>query len=680
MKVGIKIDRYHLVLIIIILFFLSANLIWFKLDQAPPSWDQSHYLMAGEGIYKALTKDGIIAATKAFSNELTTKAPLITILPIPFYLLLGEHYTSALLVNVVFLFLCSYCLFKLVALISGKNEALLSVFVLNTFPLVFAMSREFLVEYGLAAFVVMWMYYLFKSNYFEDRKNSCILGVVFGLGMLMKVSFPIYIIAPTSFLLVTRIIELKRLPVRYITNMLAVFLIGFMIAGMWYIKNYHSVIWFAFSAGFGNMAKLSWGENMSATEAIMAYWSSIVNSGISGYYFLFLIFFIIFNCIYLIRGKPFLNIRRTYMFSLFLWFIVPFIVFTSGVGKDYRYTAPYLPAIAIFISLSLNRFTSIRPGKYLLFIFLLFPLFAYFYTSFPTKRFDIHFRGLMLLSKNLFHAHPPVREKWPLEDVIKFIQKDAARTNNTFALATLLFNHHYMNFINLDYYVKRNNFSICFDFNEPTENLEKIMEKISERSDYLLVKSAEPGPDYTNTRNIQVLELLNKGELNFRQIVTLSLPDQTSLTIYKKNVKDYIVFSDISKLKNYKINPEHSITFSDKIKLLDYKVEKTGDLYKIIFFWQCIDTIDLDYKIFVHVKDSKNNPVANADHYPDKGKYPTSAWKKGEIIKDEIYIFAKLPEEFHVYTGIYEETLGITLPVKDKPANLPAYFDGVRIY
>ena len=204
----------------IILFFVSTNLIWFTMDQVPPWWDQAQYLRESVNLYDKLTNEGVLSFYNAFTDAMKERAPLIAVVPIPFYLLLGKKYISALAANLLFIILGNFYFYKLGALVSKKRDALVGVFILNLFPLIFGLSREFLVEYGLMTLVVVWVYYFLKSDCFENRKYSLVLGICTGLGMLMKVSFPLYIIAPMLFLCIKKIIKLKNLPAAYIKNAL----------------------------------------------------------------------------------------------------------------------------------------------------------------------------------------------------------------------------------------------------------------------------------------------------------------------------------------------------------------------------------------------------------------------------------------------------------------------------
>jgi len=52
-------------------------------------------------------------------------------------------------------------------------------------------------------------------------------------------------------------------------------------------------------------------------------------------------------------------------------------------------------------------------------------------------------------------------------------------------------------------------------------------------------------------------------------------------------------------------------------------------------YWQCAALSDADYTVFVHLLDASGNIVAQLDAPPRNGKYPTSIWDVGEIVKDE---------------------------------------------
>lgn len=675
---AIKTNTDRLLLYVLIIFFVVTTFVWFQRDKVPPMWDQSEYLERSEVLYSTLTKKGVIPFLVSFPDVFRTKAPLLAALPVPCYMVMGDTYKSARCVNVFFIIIGSYYLFKLGTILSNERAGLLSVFVLNTFPLAFGLSREFLVEFGLMVFVVMWMYYVLKSDIFENRKHAYALGILLGLGSLMKITYLLYILPPTLYLYVRKTRNSGRINRASLKNILITAVMGIVISGIWYFKNLSSIVSYVLSAGYGKIAQNYGMGDIFSWRTILDYWLFLINYGLSSYYFVLIIFLIITGFVLYFKNKHIPFADKSYLYALLIWFSIPFIIFTFGVNKDYRFTAPLFPAIALLMGTLLENSTR-RNGKVILFAILIFPLVNYSYVSFSSGPVSLRLKQFIIFENCLGYAHPPVRERWPVKKVIEFITKDAMRTNNTYAVATLLFNHQYFNTITLSYYSKSGNSMMIFNDLPEGKTLDEIVSKIEQESDYLFSKSDKLGPEFTTAKNIPIITLLNRGELKFRQIAVIRLPDKTYLTIYKRTVADFVYPNREIFKKDHRINTMNSVNFSDKVNLLGSQIIRSKDGYKLILFWECLNDIDLNYKIFVHVSDMHNKPVLNLDHYPVNNKYPVPEWRKGEIIRDEVNINAVLPEVFHINVGIYEETLGERLLLKDKPKDDPDNISGIRI-
>src|SRR5580693_10363290 len=72
-------------------------LAWLRLNRAPPAWDDSWYLSNSLTLFDAWTSGGLPGLAKQFLAALGFKAPLITALPLPFYLILGRRWHFAFL-------------------------------------------------------------------------------------------------------------------------------------------------------------------------------------------------------------------------------------------------------------------------------------------------------------------------------------------------------------------------------------------------------------------------------------------------------------------------------------------------------------------------------------------------------------------------------------------------------
>ncbi|MCB0197765.1 MAG: hypothetical protein KDJ65_37825, partial [Anaerolineae bacterium] len=85
----------------------------------------------------------------------------------------------------------------------------------------------------------------------------------------------------------------------------------------------------------------------------------------------------------------------------------------------------------------------------------------------------------------------------------------------------------------------------------------------------------------------------------------------------------------------------------------------------LTFYWQPTAPMDVDYTIFVHVRNETGETVAQNDRPPLGGAYPTRLWDQDEIIRDENTI--PLPEiepgRYDVAIGMYDPSTGARLTI-----------------
>ncbi|MBN1815082.1 MAG: glycosyltransferase family 39 protein [Anaerolineae bacterium] len=74
--------------------------------------------------------------------------------------------------------------------------------------------------------------------------------------------------------------------------------------------------------------------------------------------------------------------------------------------------------------------------------------------------------------------------------------------------------------------------------------------------------------------------------------------------------------------------------FGDQIALLDYTVEIRDQSLQIQLVWEALESPTENYTVFVHLRDGERI-VAQDDGEPATGHYPTSLWRKGDLIVDK---------------------------------------------
>jgi hypothetical protein len=84
--------------------------------------------------------------------------------------------------------------------------------------------------------------------------------------------------------------------------------------------------------------------------------------------------------------------------------------------------------------------------------------------------------------------------------------------------------------------------------------------------------------------------------------------------------------------------------FGNAAELLAYKLEPPalvpGQRSKLTLYWRCRAEMDA-WHVFVHLDDSTGTGERiHAEHDPAGGRFPTDAWKPGDVIADSFYFVA----------------------------------------
>jgi hypothetical protein len=108
-----------------------------------------------------------------------------------------------------------------------------------------------------------------------------------------------------------------------------------------------------------------------------------------------------------------------------------------------------------------------------------------------------------------------------------------------------------------------------------------------------------------------------------------------------------------------------------RVRLLGYEPLlptqlEMGTTLPLTLTWECLDTFDEDYTVFVHLAGPDGQPVAQADGQPLGGAYPTSFWDVGERLADSylLEVPSDAPSgEYDLRVGMYLLDTGERLPL-----------------
>ncbi|MFA5894320.1 MAG: glycosyltransferase family 39 protein [Candidatus Shapirobacteria bacterium] len=543
----VRIEYIFLALFSILL--VAINIYWTKRDTALPSYDQSWYLENSIHIYNSYKSEGLSGLSKSYVNAFSgQKAPLLSLLPLPFYLILGPKENAAMIVNWVSLLLLNYYLFLLVRKLVNIKVALISVFITQTMPLFYALNRQFYVEYLLTLLVVIFLQILLKDNVFHSIRNCISLGIVAALGLLTKVNFPMYVLVPSVYIFIKEITK-KNVPLeKIIINISVAIFIFIVVSSTWYYPNFNTISKFAISTSYGEIAKDYGSTNVYSLSTVLNYFKSISRNGISVYYSILLIASL-FSFKNLNREK--LNI---FLF-LFSWFLFPALLLTFGVNKEIRYIQPILPVLAIQISLLINEYKFKKKHQNIFWILLfIFPIYQLFNLSFFNK----------IKTDSSSHLYSPSQNNWKTQEIIDYISGQPKYSRYSLVLDSKS-------------QINHNNYSYLLAKTHPNENIYFTGPVLNRNStDDILSRIKVIDPDYiiisdeiSNSRDLEIFTSFNK--LIENSAIPYSL-QKTFISNTGKNINIYKIFFPIIK----KTQSDVTKPFNNKISVLSYTLSKTS--------------------------------------------------------------------------------------------------------
>jgi hypothetical protein len=110
--------------------------------------------------------------------------------------------------------------------------------------------------------------------------------------------------------------------------------------------------------------------------------------------------------------------------------------------------------------------------------------------------------------------------------------------------------------------------------------------------------------------------------------------------------------------------------FSGKLAFHGYslpdKPVSPGQRMPVKLIWQAQTTLDIDYAIFVQLRDSQGTTRATADYQPYKALVPFSKWPAGATIQTMTWLELPAdlpPTDYNIYVGVYDPDTIERLPI-----------------
>ena len=168
-----------------------VNALWVLRDSTAPSWDQSHYLNLTWYYQQALDHHGPGALFHAIYTSDPARAPLLSVLMLPFSYVFGPGPGMGLALDTALWPVLLLSAGAVAKELFDDRARLLAIAVLAPMPLVVTLSHNVLQDFLVLTLTTLAVLLLVRSRRFSNAKACVGLGVVTALGLLTKFSFPV---------------------------------------------------------------------------------------------------------------------------------------------------------------------------------------------------------------------------------------------------------------------------------------------------------------------------------------------------------------------------------------------------------------------------------------------------------------------------------------------------------
>lgn len=533
----LKKEKWYLIILVSIIIFCAVNnYILIKEDTMPSMTDAAVYFSESLDYYSViagLKLTNILATIKTLLNSQPFHPPLIILTSLPFYYFFGISTDTAAMSNVIYITTLIFSVYGIGKYFYSKKVGILAAFITATMPGIFALSRNYGLDFPLAAMTALSFYTFLLSNKFENRKYSLLFGVAIGLSSITKVTFILFIVATIgAYVLINWKDYRKVCRPKHIKNIVSAFIICLIIALPWYV--------FTTPYRFSESLYLLKGIPSEATAAPLPeiqshFFQDSIAYPIRLSFSYFYAFALLLSIVLIVLRK-----KDKADIALLAWLFIPYFFWLyasippTTLTLVYRYILPSMPAASLLISSSIFKLR-IKSRSQLLIASLVVigGLLGYSLISYPTATTGINVHpswpGMYAAKKDYFHFEGMVNSIKPID-------------NNTKPKVLFISNMVYLS-PTLDYMTKLNGnpsqqidpigYAFCFKDIAKSDNYE---EDFILQADYILVgeNSRQDLWGYSALLYTQLTKAFEESSDRFNLIERRVLADNSILSLYRR--------------------------------------------------------------------------------------------------------------------------------------------------
>lgn len=473
---------------------LSIAVVWLAIDRHPPEWDYANHLEHAVLCARDLAAGDLrsVFARSSFYPPLVPCAGGLVFRLLPSDVVFGQ------IVILGFLGMGMAATYVLGRRFAGGAGGVVAAMFFATAPLVVNLALRFQLDVPLAAMVVVALVALLATERFERPGWAVVTGILFGLGMLTKPPFFVYV-GPACLLVLAQTRGRRSWLTAALTGLLA----G-LVALPWYGPRL-----------IGLPAQI---QNRSFKQASEAGFPEALSGASLAYYPLNLpVQFGVVASLLLLVGFGVALRRRS-------WFLLaglaPFVVFLALQNKQTRYTLPLLPVMAVVAGVGFAALPSVGRAAAGIAI-VVGAAFQLSSTAFAVPA-TVRVAGIPLTD-----PAPPNRSEWQHRPIFDLIARDSAGARRRVSVTP---NHPHFSPANFRYYATRDDLPL---------RIARAWEGEPIGIEYMILKTGDIGPPWTIEKARRVAERLAADDdlaRVFPVIGEFPLPDGSTASVRTRRI------------------------------------------------------------------------------------------------------------------------------------------------
>ncbi len=561
----------YIYLLTILSLVLLASVVRFGLrTYKVPEWDEQHYMRMTTEFYRLIKYNLSFNTPYEMLQVVPFRQPGYPLLILPFLFIFGlsNSYFWGIFTNGLLYVVSIFGIYFLAKNFLSKLASFLAAFIFALYGWTLLHLHLTYSETAASAFAIWTIFFLIKSNLFQNRRYSLLFGLFLGLGLLVKWITLVYVLGPLFFVLYQilkrRLFKKKEV----LTAGILAFFIALIVSFYPYYQNYYWIFQYFYGHRVGGPMWQIVAEqerNPLSAYSLTFYLNSFSQLGI--FYFIL----IVAGFILALRKKS--NLKPILLVVLISYFFSVFALL-----KAERHIIPIYPYLAI-LSASVFDYVKNKTFKILLISFIIILSIASFLGSVwgkgPMKQslyslpIELPFGQMKKIYLTTF-SRPPYIYKISGKEILDFIEKDSKNNGIENPQVLSLFYFRPLdeplmtyNLYNYEKPLAINNF-VGTVINDPDREAEYIVQSAFKNADYILAKSGKKTDNYFSEINYKTLKAAIALFENYA-----SMPD-----FYEEKAKIWIN-QDSSEVFIFKKKRQISDTELERMKLKLSEILKT---------------------------------------------------------------------------------------------------------